>query len=116
MLSEYDYHNIYRESYNWSNVEQLHALDRNICFFIGLSMTDPNLRRLLDFSCQGGDRGCYHYAFIKRTPLRNGEKYKQSNEQHFQQIEHQMQSLGINIIWYQRYDEIPNIIGRIIDK
>lgn len=116
VLSEYDYHNIYRESYNWSNVEQLHALDRNICFFIGLSMTDPNLRRLLDFSCQGGDRGCYHYAFIKRTALRDGEKFKRTNEQHFQQLKHQMQSLGINIIWYQRYDEIPNIIRKIIKK
>lgn len=116
VLSESDYHNIYRESYNWSNVEQLHALDRNICFFIGLSMTDPNLRRLLDFSCQGGDRGCYHYAFIQRTPLKEGEKHKQFNDQHFQQLEQQMQSLGINIIWYQRYDEIPNMIGRIIDK
>lgn len=116
VLSEYDYHNIYRESYNWSNVEQLHALDRNICFFIGLSLTDPNLRRLLDFSFQGGDCGSYHYAFIQRMPLREGENYKQTNEQHFQQLETQMHSLGINIIWYHEYAEIPKFIRRIIEK
>ena len=44
ILSEEEYHRVYANSYNWSNVEQIHALSRRTCIFIGLSMTDPNLR------------------------------------------------------------------------
>ena len=47
VFSEEEYHNRYANSYHWSNVEQLHALSRMHCFFIGLSMSDPNLRRFL---------------------------------------------------------------------
>ena len=47
VLTEDDYHRVYSEVFDWSNVEQLHALTRCTCFFIGLSLNDQNLRRLL---------------------------------------------------------------------
>lgn len=50
LFSEEQYHSVYQQSYSWSNIEQLHAPKRSHCFFIGLSMRDPNLRRLLDFA------------------------------------------------------------------
>lgn len=113
VLSEKDYHDIYRESFHWSNIEQLHALDRNSCFFIGLSMTDPNLRRLLDFSYSGNDNEIYHYAFLKRDilfPSDNVEK----NKQHFEMIEHQLERIGVWVIWYEQYKELPQMIRKII--
>ena len=42
VFSEEEYHKRYSTAYHWSNVEQLHALTRTHCFFVGLSMTDPN--------------------------------------------------------------------------
>lgn len=41
VLSEEQYHEVYANAYNWGNIEQLHALNRTTCFFVGLSMTTP---------------------------------------------------------------------------
>lgn len=113
ILSEEDYHIIYRESYHWSNVEQLHALDRNTCFFIGLSMSDPNLRRLLDISNKDSDKEVRHFAFLKREKLYNSDFQHEKNEKHLHIIEDQLENLGVNIIWYEEYREIPIIIEEI---
>lgn len=75
VLSEKEYHTLYKESFHWSNVVQLQALSNTTCFFVGLSMNDPNLRRLLDISQYGidrdsaTDRPC-HYAILERKPLK----------------------------------------------
>ena len=113
ILSEKEYHDIYRESFHWSNIEQLHALDRNTCFFIGLSMTDPNLRRLLDFSHSGNNNEIHHYAFLKREPL-YGIDDVEKNKRHFETIELQLESIGVWVIWYNDYDEVPQMIREII--
>ena len=83
VLSEDDYHEQYRRSFMWSNVEQLHALQNNNCFFIGLSMTDPNLRRLLDFTKSeandNNQRDAHCYAFLKKGDV--ADKIKGNKEQ-----------------------------------
>ena len=113
ILGEKEYHQMYKESYHWSNVEQLHALDRNTCFFIGLSMTDPNLRRLLDISRSGGDNDSKHYAFLQRKPLFPNEEVEK-NRLHFNTIEYQLSDLGVSVIWYEEHSEVPKMIRRII--
>ena len=113
ILGEKEYHQIYKESYHWSNVEQLHALDRNTCFFIGMSMTDPNLRRLLDISQTGGDKDCKHYAFLQRKPMFHEDEVKK-NREHFDTIEFQLSDLGVNVIWYEKHEEVPRLIREII--
>ena len=113
ILSEKEYHQLYKESYHWSNVEQLHALDRNTCFFIGLSMTDPNLRRLLDISRTNSDYSCRHFAFLQRIPLFAPEEVEK-NRIHFQTIEFQLSDLGVHVIWYENHSEVPEMIRRII--
>ena len=113
ILGEKEYHQIYRESYQWSNVEQLHALDRNTCFFVGLSMTDPNLRRLLDISRSGSDNDYQHFAFLQRKPLFKPEEVHK-NDMHFRTIEFQLSDLGVQVIWYENHSEIPGFIRRII--
>lgn len=113
VLSEEEYHAIYSDSYHWSNVEQLHALDRNTCFFIGLSMTDPNLRRLLDISHKDGDKEIRHFAFLKREKLYASDKKHEKNEVHFRIIENQLEDLGVNVIWYEDHKEIPPMLEEI---
>lgn len=115
ILSEREYHEVYREAFNWSNIEQLHALDRNTCFFIGMSMTDPNLRRLLDISCTGSDKESRHFAFLKREDLFKPEEVEK-NESHFNTIESQLNELGVQVIWYKNHNEVPKMLRKIISS
>ena len=48
VFSEEGYHKLMLEPYNWANISQLNYMINNTCLFIGLSMTDPNMRRLLE--------------------------------------------------------------------
>ena len=106
ILGEKEYHNIYVDSFNWGNVEQLHALTRNTCFFIGMSMCDPNIRRLLDISISGDvditDRP--HYVFLRKIDY----------DVNF--TERIMHSFGVNCIWYNQHDELPIILKKLLKQ
>lgn len=103
VLGEQEYHKIFQESYNWGNVEQLHALCRSTCFFIGLSMDDPNLRRLIDISIEGSEVEPVHYAFLRRI------------EYDVPFMEKIMRGFGINCVWYDNYEELPTIINEMMN-
>lgn len=125
VLGEQEYHQLYKEAYHWSNVIQLYALSRSTCFFIGLSMTDPNLRRLLDISRNGvginndsiESMGPKHYAIMERKSLDCNNPDIERDNEHVRSIETMMNQLGINIIWYDNPDgqhlEVPKILKAI---
>lgn len=104
ILGEKEYHKVYQDSYNWSNVEQLHALNRSKCFFIGLSMTDPNLRRLLDISKDKDLDKAIHYVFLSR------KEYDVSF------MENTMLSFGINCIWYDNHKDLPDLLRSLLQE
>ena len=60
VFSEEAYHSQFIDPYSWSNLIQLNTFSTNICLFVGLSLSDPNLRRLLDISWRRNQR-CKHY-------------------------------------------------------
>jgi len=101
VLGEKEYHKIYQESYNWGNVEQLHALCRNVCFFIGLSMKDPNLRRLIDISIEDSEIEPMHYAFLRRI------------EYDVPFMEKVMRGFGVNCIWYDKHEDLPKMLDSL---
>ena len=124
ILAEQEYHQLYKESYHWSNVVQLYALGRSTCFFVGLSMNDPNLRRLLDISMNGAgtNEGVesiepMHFAIMERKPLDKDNPDLNKDIEHAINMEKMMYQLGINIIWYNNSDgkhqEVPEILRAI---
>jgi hypothetical protein len=48
VFSEDAYHGQFIDPFSWSNLIQLNKLTQNTCLFVGVSLTDPNMRRLLD--------------------------------------------------------------------
>lgn len=68
IFSEEDYHKVYRDAYCWSNITQLNAFRDSTCLFVGCSLTDPNLRRLLDVAARHGENP-RHYALLQRKSL-----------------------------------------------
>ena len=99
VLSEEDYHGLYNDAFHWANTEQLHALTQTSSFFIGLSMKDPNLRRLLDMSFAKGTKEAVHFAFLPRNEFKEPTK-----------AETLFYHMGVNIIWYEDVNELPKMV------
>lgn len=117
IFSEEDYHRVYRDAYSWSNLVQLNALRENTCLFIGCSLSDPNLRRLLDVTVRDNETP-RHYAFLKKNNICKKNNPQAVNEkilEIYQKIDDNIQTayyqkLGLNIIWIDDFEEIPAIL------
>lgn len=123
-LSECDYHRRYADYNHWANIEIQHALNRTSCFFIGLSMTDPNLRRLIDFARRDDDSVPRHFVFLKSIDFedKKGNKNAKASRKHKLQVEKIYQSMGLNVIWFDSnsenpddYSQLPILINKIRD-
>ncbi|MBM6944437.1 SIR2 family protein [Bacteroides gallinaceum] len=111
VISEDDYHKLYEKAFHWSNVEQLHALQRCTCFFIGFSMSDPNLRRMLDTTKTNDER---HFVFLRRGDFSICNKFK--NKENMRIQEQIMNKLGLNVIWFEAFEELPVLLEQIFLK
>ncbi|MFG2235942.1 SIR2 family protein [Streptomyces sp. NPDC048723] len=127
-FSEEAYHRVFRDPYHWANTVQLQAFQQNSCLLVGLSLTDPNLRRLLEFGRTGGESP-RHFAFMKRTSLdelmRHSPKGDDGKPQvhpasarAFLDLHHRLQEgvlaeLDLEVIWFESYDEMPKAVKMI---
>lgn len=107
VFSEESYHTQFIDPYSWSNLIQLNTFSTNICLFVGLSLSDPNLRRLLDISWRRNQR-CKHYIIMKKAPQKN-----RTDEIATMLFEQDANSLGLNVIWCSDFSEIPSILFSI---
>ncbi|OTW83838.1 SIR2 family protein (plasmid) [Bacillus thuringiensis serovar sumiyoshiensis] len=139
-LSENLYHKQYNDIYSWNNMVQINKFREKTCLLIGLSLTDPNIRRLLDIAMlQKGNQPKYHYLFKKRYDvntlgrgleliLNNNEplldekaranmrldetaKHLLEKMEEFEEID--ADSFGIKIIWINDFDEIADYLNKI---
>lgn len=106
IFSEDEYHTQFIDPYSWANVTQLYKLMNNVCLLIGISMTDPNLRRLLDIARRECMNNKIQHYIIKKIP--DG----QDNIKKFQMmLEEQDANLyGIEVIWINDFKDIPDIL------
>lgn len=125
VFSEDGYHSQFIESFSWSNLVQLNHLDNRTCLFIGISLTDPNMRRLLDVSSRkynkSGKRERNHFIIKRRHSI--DEFYKEGDELQvkddriikiIEKIEEQdANDLGFHVIWVKGHEEIPSILDEI---
>lgn len=105
VFSEDAYHSQFIDPYSWQNLIQLNAFSKNTCLFIGLSLSDPNLRRLLDISSRRNGRR-QHYIVVKRFTSNTDDLITLL-------FDMDASSLGLNVIWCDDYDEIPDILNQI---
>lgn len=121
VFSEEGYHSLIQDPYSWSNITQLNLLRENICLMIGLSIIDPNLRRLLAISARNIEEP-KHYVILKKQKFKKSElvtnEIKDETLQIFANVNQELQEktfqeLGLNIIWVESYEEIPGILDSI---
>lgn len=119
VFSEEGYHKLMLEPYNWANISQLNYMINNTCLFIGLSMTDPNMRRLLEVAAQKrteNDGECQHYAIMKRFKIKDVDK--SNSIESFERVNETLQEsffkeLGVNVLWIDEFSDIPTILKQI---
>jgi hypothetical protein len=107
VFGEESYHTQYADPFAWSNLIQLITFSSNICLFVGLSLNDPNIRRLLDYS-QRKNPSKRHFIFYKA--LSQNDTDKTANRL----IENDAQNLGLSVIWINHYEQIPDLLNRIL--
>lgn len=93
-LTEEDYNELYNHPYSWQISSQLSFFRENTCLFVGCSLADPNIRRLLEMTKQ---ENRIHYAILTRDSLSLNDLMVASN--HFAR-------LGIEVIWVKDFKDI----------
>ena len=100
-LTEDDYNFLYNSPYSWQIGTQLEAFRKNNCLFVGCSLTDPNIRRLLKLSIDSKKR---HYAIMSIDKMNTFELVI---------VSHHFSKLGVDIIWTRDFDEFPTVLKRL---
>ncbi len=118
IFSEEDYHRVYRDAYAWSNIVQLNYLREHTCLFIGCSLTDPNLRRLLDVATRNNEKP-RHFAILRRNSILETSGINPDALKTYERIDLNLRekcyaAMGINIIWIDEYKDIPKILERLL--
>ena len=128
VFSEDAYHSQFIDPFSWSNMVQLNHFGQYVCLFIGLSMSDPNLRRLLDVAMRKNpERKANHYVFKKRNdpnrlsgeiaqlelPGNNGETAREFVLMSEILEEQDSLNLGLNTIWIDEFSEIPAFLRNL---
>jgi SIR2-like domain len=143
VLSEDYYHEQYGDVYRWSNLVQIDQFQHGNCLFIGSSLTDPNLRRLLDIAkkLRGRDE-IQHYCIRRRYPPEEVKSSLDHVLKDHPQIEtdkikaeldakdalrylvklmetydeEDSRSFGIGVVWVDEYSQAPDVLRKIREK
>ena len=125
------YHTQFIDPFSWSNLTQLNHLSQNTCLFVGLSLTDPNLRRLLDVSMRKNpEKTLNHFVFRRRYDVDDCAKAIAASgirgraEEHALRLvetaeileEKDANALGLNMIWVSEFREIADVLHALTDE
>ena len=112
VFSEDAYHSQFIDPFSWSNLIQLNKLTQSTCLFVGISLTDPNMRRLLDVAWRKNPGKRLGHYIAKRLPkFSDGADVLDEVSRLLE--EQDANALGLNVIWMDDYDELPNILREI---
>ena len=146
VFTENDYHDLTHRTFHWGLSEIVNELRHSTVLFIGLSMSDPSLRRLLDAS--QNSKIPPHWQLQKRHQVRAHEQQaamaditnranrwgqilsypEQKNQPQLAEALHAalqqadtydselFQSMGVKTIWLDSHDDIPALLDRIPAK
>lgn len=97
ILAEIDYQQETKEPYSWANLVQLQLFNNSTCIFIGTSMTDPNIRRLLSISSSIFQ--VRHYAFLTITDGNDDSSVMLDSL-----FDYDLKRLGVKTIRYEKQE------------
>ena len=114
VLSEEDYFELYNSPYAWANLVQIILLMNYTALFIGCSLADPNLRRLLHISSSRRP-GHRHFAIMRnhhRAP--SGAWWMAQQALAYEKLHGPLyKDLGVEIMWISDFPEIASFLKNI---
>lgn len=102
ILNETDYYYLYNNPYSWSISKQLHDFKFNTCLFIGISLIDPDMKRLLELAKNPLK---FNFIFVKRE--------KEYSEAVFKDITTYFFTYDLITIWVDNYSDIGKFLKEI---
>jgi hypothetical protein len=99
VFSEDEYHAEYADPYRWSNMTQMSLLARYIGLFVGLSMEDPNIRRLIDVTHRQFPDNTNYAILPRKVGLRRS---KDSSESVLRNLFEEVETKSFSNIGVQR--------------
>jgi len=112
VLTEQDYFDFFNDPTSLFNYTFLSLLREFSCLFVGLSMQDENIRRLLHYSKKERVRSLENEGerdeAIRRKSLRHFAILPRSGVTHIDcSIEESLLPLGTQVLWVDDFSEIP---------
>lgn len=117
IFSEDEYHELYNNQFIWNTHVQLNSLRESICLYVGISFTDPNMRRLADIYIK--EHGIRKHFIIKHIPMIDTKinhphiPLQKIIEQIMFMEELDAESFGFQIIWINNFNEIETLFKTI---
>jgi hypothetical protein len=118
VFSEDEYHQEYSEPYRWSNMTQMSFLGRHVGLFVGLSLEDPNIRRLIDVTHRQYPDVPNYAILPRKTALSDRADTKAGVLKNlFEEVETKsFEKIGVRVIWADNYKEVPGLVYRICQE
>jgi hypothetical protein len=114
VLTESDYHSQYSSVNYWGNVVLQKAFFEHTCLFIGCSLDDPNLRRLLDLSKR--QLPSHRHYILQKSPMgRRDDISAIDRSKVLETFSAAFNTLSVFPIWYDDHEILPSIIDSIRD-
>src|SRR5262249_2746155 len=115
VFSEDDYHRVYAEPYHWSNLIQANLLSNCVCLFVGLSFSDPNLRRIIDVTSKARASDSLVALCmapeVRLHPIDTTQRYFAKATWEFYETIYA--DIGVSCLFVDSYAEIPIILRAI---
>ncbi len=102
IFNESDYYYMYNNPYSWNISKQLHDFKFHTCLFIGISLNDPDMKRLLELACNYMK---FNFIFVKKEAGFSDSVYKDITTYFF--------TFDLITIWVDQYEDIGNWLKQI---
>jgi hypothetical protein len=125
VLSEDDYYRLYSSPHSWANIIQISLLLNYRALFVGCSLADPNLRRILDVLAEVVQPAHTHYALLpdpgRPRPktsdsdrLKNWYWMERAWKAKREVLQDDLASRGIEPIWWKADSEVAERLEELV--
>ncbi len=102
IFNESEYYYLYNNPYSWNIAKQLHDFKYRCCILIGTSLTDPDLKRLLELASNNLK---FNFIFIKKEKDYSPEVYRDLTSYFL--------SFDLIPLWIDSYAQIGEVLSKI---